>query len=153
MIQNTVLTPKIRQAIAEKITEMGLFLEGLKLVKAGKYSRLIIIIDLIDGTGLLDSEKLVQASRELSAFMDELDPVKGAYDLEISTPGAERKLETPRHFSRVKGRKIRVVNSEGKEFGGMLVEVKDETIVLQQGRESHEIFFEEIKKARVELEF
>ena len=53
----------------------------------------------------------------MSAALDEADPVKGRYTLEVSTPGAERELSTPRHFRRAVGHDVEltVEDTEGAE--------------------------------------
>ena len=112
-------------AIARRLTELltpvvegaGAFLEGIKTTRAGKYSTVRVLVDLPDGPGELGLDALTEVSRAVSAALDEADPVKGRYTLEVSTPGAERELSTPRHFRRAVGHDVEltVEGTEGAE--------------------------------------
>lgn len=112
-------------AIARRLTELltpvvegaGAFLEGIKTTRAGKYSTVRVLVDLPDGPGELGLDVLTEVSRAVSAALDEADPVKGRYTLEVSTPGAERELSTPRHFRRAVGHDVEltVEDTEGAE--------------------------------------
>ena len=96
-------------AIARRLTELltpvvegaGAFREGIKTTRAGE----------------LGLDVLTEVSRAVSAALDEADPVKGRYTLEVSTPGAERELSTPRHFRRAVGHDVEltVEDTEGAE--------------------------------------
>lgn len=57
------------------------------------------------GVGIDDCERV---SREVSALLDVHDPVPTAYTLEVSTPGLDRVLRTPAHFSRFVGARVNV---------------------------------------------
>ena len=112
-------------AIARRLTELltpvvegaGAFLEGIKTTRAGKYSTVRVLVDLPDGPGELGLDALTEVSRAVSAALDEADPIKGQYTLEVSTPGAERELSTPRHFRRAVGHDVEltVEDTEGAE--------------------------------------
>ena len=109
-------------AIARRLTELltpvvegaGAFLEGIRTTRAGKYSTVRVLVDLPDGPGELGLDALTEVSRAVSAALDEADPVKGRYTLEVSTPGAERELSTPRHFRRAVGHDVELT-VEGAE--------------------------------------
>jgi ribosome maturation factor RimP len=53
-------------------------------------------------------EECAWVSRELSALLDEEDPIPGAYNLEVGSPGVERPLETLADFRRFAGRTAKV---------------------------------------------
>ena len=74
--------------IAPIVQEEGLYLEDISLKRAGKYSTLIVTVDLPCGAGAVGSEQLEALSREISALLDSADPIPGMYTLEVSTPGA-----------------------------------------------------------------
>ncbi len=62
----------------------------------------------VDRPGGVDLETLAQANQELSRVLDRLDPFPGAYTLEVSSPGLERRLRTPAHFVRAVGETVSV---------------------------------------------
>ncbi|MDK6850101.1 hypothetical protein QP387_26180, partial [Klebsiella quasipneumoniae] len=69
-------------------------------------------------------------SRLISARLDDVDLVQGAYNLEVSTPGATRPLVEPRHFSRAVGRLLRLTPSGEDEIVSRLRAVEGDTLVL-----------------------
>lgn len=58
-----------------------------------------------DGIGVEDCERV---SRELSALLDVEDPIAVPYELEVSSPGADRILRTPVHYRRQVGQRAHV---------------------------------------------
>jgi len=59
----------------------------------------------VDGIGVEDCERV---SRELSALLDVEDPIAVPYQLEVSSPGADRILRTPSHYLRQVGQRTHV---------------------------------------------
>lgn len=96
----TLLTPVVEGA--------GLFLERVETTRAGRYSTVRVVVDLPDGPGDLDLDALTEVTQAVSAALDEADPVKSQYQLEVSTPGAEHELTTPRHWRRAVGHEVEV---------------------------------------------
>ncbi len=62
----------------------------------------------VDREGGVDLEALTDASRAVSAVLDDLDPVPGRYSLEVSSPGIERTLRTPAHFIKAVGATVSI---------------------------------------------
>jgi ribosome maturation factor RimP len=58
-----------------------------------------------DGIGVEDCERV---SRELSALLDVEDPIALPYELEVSSPGADRILRTVAHYQRHVGQRAHV---------------------------------------------
>ncbi len=63
-------------------------------------AQLSVYVDREGGVGLDD---LGDATRDVSAALDDLDPIPGRYTLTVSSPGLERRLRTPAHFARAVG--------------------------------------------------
>ncbi len=71
---------------------------GLDLVDVEVHgAQLTVFVDREGGVGL---DELGEATRDVSAALDELDPMPGRYTLSVSSPGLERRLRTPAHFAR-----------------------------------------------------
>lgn len=70
---------------------------------------------LLDRKGGVDLDSLETATRTLSAALDALDPLKGRYLLEVSSPGLERPLRTLQHFSAAAGESVtlKIRDTEG----------------------------------------
>jgi len=99
------LARSLTDLLAPVVADAGLHLEGVETTRAGRYSVVRVLVDLADGPGDLDIDALGPVTAAVSQALDEADPVKGQYTLEVSTPGAERELTTLRHFRRAGGRR------------------------------------------------
>jgi len=85
--------------------------EGLELVavEVGGTARTPVVRLILDrepgGVTLADCESV---SRQASVLLDAYDPFPGAFMLEVSSPGLERKLYTDKDFVRFTGNAVRV---------------------------------------------
>ncbi|WP_147681514.1 ribosome maturation factor RimP [Actinomyces ruminicola] len=105
----------LHRLLAPVVEQAGLFLEDVRLARAGRYTTLRVIVDLPDGPGDLDLDTLGEATRAISDAVDAADPVAGQYTLEVSTPGAERELRSPRHFRRAVGHRAVITTASGTQ--------------------------------------
>ncbi len=133
--------------------------EGLEIVdielkhEGGRSGRVLRLY--MDKEGGPSLEELSRLSRRLSDLLDEHDDVvDGAYTLEVSSPGINRPLKRPEHFSRFVGKKIRVrtrdmINGR-RAFLGELLEVSAEKIAVNQDGARWEIPFSQIDKSNYE---
>ncbi len=79
---------------------------GLDLVDVEVHgASLTVYVDKDGGVGL---DELGDATREVSAVLDDIDPIAGRYTLSVSSPGLERRLRTPAHFARALGETVTV---------------------------------------------
>ena len=99
------------------------------------------------GVSLDDCEKV---SRLLSPIFDVTPPVSGDYNLEVSSPGLERKLSKPSHFKASVGELVKV---QTEKFAGRLVKADEESIAVENEEGIFEINISEIKKAKTYLEW
>ena len=67
-----------------------------------------VLLVTVDKEGGVDLDALTEATRAASAALDEADPIRGRYSLEVSSPGVERTLRTPAHFARAIGETVSV---------------------------------------------
>ena len=56
----------------------------------------------------MDTDDCEKVSRFLSEKLDELDPIEQNYYLEVSSPGMDRELLTPKHFEKFTGKLVEV---------------------------------------------
>jgi ribosome maturation factor RimP len=99
----------------------------------------------VEGPPDTDLDHLARLSRTISNVFDEDDPVAGRYTLEVSSPGLERSLRRPEHFSGAIGETITVKTHPGtagdRRVRGVLTEADDEGVVVRlesSGSESSE---------------
>lgn len=85
-------------------------------VRLGRHGLLRLYIDRrsdADGGVTLADCELV--SQQVGALLDVEDPLPGSYDLEVSSPGLDRRLRTPAHFERFVGRDVRVELKQARD--------------------------------------
>jgi ribosome maturation factor RimP len=61
----------------------------------------------LDKDGGPNMDDLSRVSRQLGELLDARDVVEGAYTLEVSSPGINRPLKLPEHFTRFIGKTVR----------------------------------------------
>jgi ribosome maturation factor RimP len=95
------------QEIAERVgAAEGIEIVDVEFKGAGSRRVLRVFIDKPEGISHADCEFM---SRQIGTILDVEDVVPGgAYHLEISSPGIERRLKKPRDFERFMGQKVRV---------------------------------------------
>ncbi|MDD7384334.1 MAG: ribosome maturation factor RimP [Actinomycetaceae bacterium] len=140
---------RIVEAVEPIVVQSGLFLEGIKVGRGGVRTVVRIVVDLPSGPGGVTSDQLAEVSRKISRELDEHDDiVAGAYTLEVSTPGAERELREPRHFSREQGHTISVKLKDGNQLSGTVTGFFGDSVELQEGETRSRIALEDIERAR-----
>ena len=120
---------QVHEYLEPLITENGLFLEKVVLGKSEKNTLVRVVVDLIDTPGGVSSDKIVEISRKVSKLLDEKDPIKGAYTLEVTTAGAERDITDLRLWKRAVGRHVKY-SYEEKILEGKVEEVLDARVVV-----------------------
>ena len=149
---------RVRQIAAPLAAQEGLELVDVELGGAGGRQVLRLYIDKAGGVSLDDCTSVCSSvSRAVSAALDVEDPVDGAYDLEVSSPGLDRPLRTPEHFEKFKGSKVRVKTyaplGDRKTFVGTLKDFVEGQVVVDVDGQEFRIPREQIAKANVEPVF
>ena len=136
--------------IGPTVERLGYELADLEARLGGKGGMIRVFIDKPEGIGLEDCEKV---SLAVSAILDVEDPVPGNYNLEVSSPGLDRKLTKVEHFQRFEGETVKVQMRfpiEGRRrFRGTLVSSDDENIVVEVDGESLSLPLKTIDTARL----
>ena len=126
------LLEKIYQLVRPVAEELNYEIYHIEYVKENGEYYLRIYIDKDGGIALSDCEAL---SRRVSDVMDEKDPIKDAYFLEVSSPGLNRTLFTDDHFKKQIGKEIMVRFTKSlngrKNIKGILKEVNDDSVIIE----------------------
>lgn len=148
---------KVREIAAPLAAQEGLELIDVELGGPGGRQILRIFIDKSGGVSLDDCSSI---SRAVSAALDVEDPIQGAYDLEVSSPGLDRPLRTPEHFQKFAGKRVRVKTfgplpecENRKTFVGILQGYDNETIVLDVDGRIFRVPHAQVSKANVDPVF
>ncbi len=111
----------------------------------------------LDKEGGPNLDDLTRVSRQLGDLLDVHNLPQRAYTLEVSSPGVNRLLKRPEHFTRFLGKKIRVRTRdriEGRRtFLGLLKETTQDGIVVSQEKVEVYIPHGMIEKANYEHEW
>ncbi len=133
-------------------------LVDVEYVKEGKERFLRVYVDKEGG---ISHDDCAMISRKISQIMDEVDLIKDAYILEVSSPGIERPLKKFKDFERFTGRKVEIrlyAPLEGlglKKIIGIIESAKDNniTVLNEENDELVVIEFEKISSAKLVFTF
>lgn len=142
-------------ALLEPAVEaLGYELVDLELNPGGGRLVLRLFIDRDEGIRVEDCEAV---SRQVSAVLDVEDPIRRDYDLEVSSPGLDRKLVKPAHFDRfaghaVQGRLRRMLDGR-RRFTGTLMTRQDATVTIRVDGRDLVIPIEDLEVVRLVPEY
>ncbi len=126
------LVNEIYEMVKPIADELNYDIYHVEYVKENGELYLRIYIEKDGGITLSDCEAL---SRRVSDLMDEKDPIKDPYFLEVSSPGLNRTLFTEEHYKRFIGREVMVKFTKSvdgkKNIKGILKEVNEDSIVVE----------------------
>ena len=148
------IVEKVRAIAAPLAAGEGLELVDVELAGGGGRTTLRLYIDRNGGVSLDDCTSV---SRAVSAALDVEDPIQGAYDLEVSSPGLDRPLRTPEHFQDFAGEEVRVKAfgpiaelENRKNFHGTLRGFEDGRVLVEVDGKLFRVPREQIAKAHLE---
>lgn len=123
--------------------------------KMSKNPSLTVFIDTEDGVDLDTCEKYHNA---IDAPLDEFDFTFGAlYTLNVSSPGLDRPLKTPRDFDRHLGEDMEIrfyASEKGKKyFEGKLVGYDENNVIIEMDGTEKKIPLTKIAKMNVAVKF
>lgn len=141
-------TEDLETALAPICSSLGVELVDLEL--AGGSLQLTI-----ERADPIDLDLIADVTRIVSGFLDEHEALapSGHYDLEVSSPGLERRLRRREHFLRAIGETVTLRTLPGVEgarrIEGVLASVDDAGITLAvDGTETRYFSFDEIERAK-----
>jgi ribosome maturation factor RimP len=140
---------KTVRPLAEGVArDQGLVLWGVTWKREAGRDTLAVAVDRRGGIG---SDELALVSERLSRAIDESEAVPGEkrYILEVTSPGAERKLRTPEEFDVCVGREARVVTNDGRTVEGPIEAVRERSLDVA----GTTVQFDDISKARLVVKF
>ena len=113
-----------------------------------------IMAERKDGTGMTVDD-CADISREVSAILDVEDPLRGAYDLEVSSPGIDRPLVEPADFDRYAGFDAKIEMVAGidgrKKFKGQLLGIEQDLVKIRLDEETFKLPVSDIRRAKLLL--
>jgi ribosome maturation factor RimP len=173
-VSGAKVTPKadeitrLRDAAARVAGGYGLEIFDVQLRREAIGMVLRVVIDRPDrgrvetpdeSVGIEDCQRV---SHDLSALLDVEDEygevgLGDRYTLEVSSPGLDRPLRHAADYRRFAGRLAKIVTLEpiGRQtaFAGRIAGIADGAVILEEGRKTHRVPLDRIKRANLDVEF
>ena len=122
-------------------------LDDLELSGSGK-GRLLRVV--VDGEGT-NVDRLADVSRGISRLLGDESDLDDSYQLEVTSPGLERKLRLPSHFIKSVGREAKLKVNQGEKnrtLRGVISDADDETFTVDVEDESLVVSYQDVLTAR-----
>ena len=148
-VSSTIQT--VRELVEPTVQRLGFDLVAVEFTSGRRRPLLRLSIDGPDGVGADDCARV---SVRVSPLLDDAEPVSGAYDLEVSSPGIERPVQRLCDFRRFVGFRVRIRLEEGmprRRFTGAIAAVEGDDIHLEVDGTIHVLSFETVEQARLVL--
>ena len=140
----------LEESIELTVKGCGVDLYDIVNVKENRTSIYRIFITSKDGINL---DKCAEVSRMISPLLDVHEPLGGNYNLEVSSPGIERKLKRSEHYIASVGEKIQVKDYDKEIVVGTLKSADEDGIVLLTENEELTISYDDISSASTYYEW
>jgi len=145
----------LRSLVCKTVEGMGYELVGVEFQgRGGSGALLRVYIDSVEGITVDDCSGV---SHQLSGVLDVEDPIKGEYNLEISSPGLDRPLFTREQYEKFAGSrvtvKLRIKQDGRRRFEGILKGVDNDNVLVEGEDGLFRLPLSGIEKARVIPEF
>ncbi|MFV1971131.1 MAG: ribosome maturation factor RimP [Acidimicrobiia bacterium] len=125
----------------------GIELDDIEVLGGGQIVRVTV-----DAGSPIGVDMIAELSKGIGRLIEDDDPFSGAYTLEVSSPGLERKLTRANHYSKSIGRDIKVKTFaaiEGdKNHTGALVTADDVGFTIDIDGTKRKFRYEDVSSAR-----
>ncbi len=148
------------EIILQDLLEEEYFIIDIQFKQRESSAKLVI---LLDGDQGISIDKCVEVSRKLAKNIEEEDLIETAFVLEVSSAGVDTPLKYQRQYTRNIGRKLKILLLDGSEKTGVLKNVEDLAIEIEEEQKSKKkkieiepslkIFFNDIKQTNVLISF
>lgn len=116
--------------LLESVEALGFKIVGIEFIRA-RQSILRIYIDSKHGINI---DNCANVSRKISAILDLEDPIKVAYNLEVSSPGLNRLIRTSERYASLLGIEVsftlRIAVQNRRKWKGRVKVVTDDMITV-----------------------
>jgi len=138
---------KLWATIEPYVAAEGVELDDLEVLNGGQLVR--VTIDAEEAVGV---DVIAELSRGIGRLLDAEDPINSSYTLEVSSPGLERKLRRPTHFTKSIGRVVKAKTfaeiDDQKSHTGTLISADEESFVLDVDGSERTIPYEAASSTR-----
>ena len=146
------VTERVDALIRPSLEDMGFDLVRVHFSGGGR-AVLQVMCERPDGSMTLDD--CAEVSRTVSALLDVEDPIPGAYEMEVSSPGIDRLLTRLQDFDRYAGHEAKVELAaalEGRRrFRGIVKGTNGDDVVIAGDDGDVALPFSQIRAAKLVL--
>ena len=136
---------RVREIADRVAASRGLEIVDLEFLGGGKARMLRVFLDKsaagTDPLAGVTHEDCAKFSREFGTILDVEDVMPGAYTLEVSSPGLDRKLVKAADFARFTGSRVKLTTRQpvnnNRHFEGRLEKLQDGRLTLDLSVASH----------------
>ncbi len=144
-------TDRLTTLVKSAVQALGYELVGVEHLSQGRHSVVRVFIDSERGITLADCERV---SHQISGVLDVEDPIRGQYNLEVSSPGLDRPLFTAEHYTRFLGEKVklrlRLAINGRRKLTGRIHKVENGVItIVDDAEQEFELTVNDIEKANL----
>lgn len=141
------IADKLWERIEPYVAAEGVELDDVEVLGGGQIVR--VTLDREEPIGV---DIIADLSRGIGRLIEEDDPIKGSYSLEVSSPGLERKLTRARHYEKSVGTDIKVkthreIDGE-KSHRGVLAEAGEDGFTVTVDGSNRTIGYGDVASAR-----
>ncbi len=140
----------LEESIKIAVEGCGAILYDIVTVKENENNIFRVYVTAPNGINL---DKCAEISRMLSPILDIDEPMNGNYNLEVSSPGIERKLKKVQHYKASIGEKVRLKDFEKNIIKGELIFADDNEIKIKTEHGEEIITYDEISSASTYYEW
>lgn len=130
--------PQIERLIEPSVRALGFHLVRARLTGRNPPT-LQVMVERVDGgigDGGITVDDCAEVSRTVSAILDVEDPIKGGYQLEVSSPGIDRPLVRLEDYRRFAGHEAKIemhgMIGGRKRFRGTLAGIDGDLVKIDQ---------------------
>lgn len=152
-IAKTELENEFIEKIETVIGPAGFRVVDLDL-RIARNSLLRIFIEKVSGESAVTLADCSQLSRELDTFLESSAVFPGPFELEVSSPGLDRRLRLEGDFNKSLGKKIKLklkekIETGGKNLTGTLTEIENGDIHLEWNNRKVKVSLANILQANI----
>ena len=141
---------RLYELIEPTVLALGFELVGVLWRDVNSRALVRVYIDREEGVTVDDCARV---SHRVTGLLDVADPVPGRYDLEVSSPGADRPLFVERDFVRFAGTGLKVTlrspSAGSRRLTGTLGGYRDGVVIIDEHGIEHRFAISEIESARL----
>jgi ribosome maturation factor RimP len=149
------LRDQISELVTPAVSDQGFYLEDVHVATPGNHR---IVTCIVDGDVSLNLDQVTSVSRVISELLDEAAFMgETPFTLEVTSPGVDRPLTQPRHFTKNIDRLLKIIKLDGSEVTGRILSNTDQdvtlTVLIKKESTEQTVLLSDIKRAVVEIEF